>query len=160
MIQIFTTGGSIDKTYSTQASDFVVGEPQIAILLEEANVNLDYRVESLFKKDSLDITDADRAILVEEVRDCPHRQIIITHGTDTMVQTAQALTDIPNKVIILTGAMQPAGFKKTDAVFNVGCAISAVQSLPDGVYVVMSGRIFTPDNVRKNRDADQFEVIK
>lgn len=159
MIQIFTTGGSIDKTYSTQASDFIVGEPQIANILAEANVNLEYQVKGLFKKDSLEITEADRALLVGQVETCFHRQIIITHGTDTMVQTAQALMGIPDKVIVVTGAMQPAGFKITDAVFNVGCAVSAVQSLSDGVYVVMSGQIFTPNNVRKNHDADQFEVI-
>lgn len=157
-IKIFTTGGSIDKYYSTRTSDFVVGEPAIEHMLEEANVSIKYAVESLLKKDSLNMTDDDRRLIVARVSASPCKRIIITHGSDTMVQTAQALTAIADKVILLTGAMQPAAFKRTDAAFNVGGAVIAAQTLPVGVYLVMNGRIFTPDNVRKNVALERFEA--
>lgn len=158
-IKIFTTGGSIDKIYSTQESTFVVGEPQIGNILREANVALDFEIESLLKKDSLDITDGDRRMIFEKVKSDPHRHIVITHGTDTMILTAKMLDQIPDKVIVLTGAMQPAAFKRTDAAFNVGCAIIAAQTLPEGAYVVMNGQVFDPHRVRKNLDLDRFEEI-
>ena len=160
MIHILTTGGSLDKTYSTQESDFIVGEPQISTVLQEANVNVDYMVESLLRKDSLQITDEDRRMIHTHVANSPHRQIIITHGTDTMVDTARALQDIADKVIVLTGAMQPAAFKKTDAVFNIGGAVAAVQVLPAGVYIVMSGGVFPADKTRKNTTTNQFEPLE
>ncbi|MEW5940373.1 MAG: asparaginase domain-containing protein, partial [Chloroflexota bacterium] len=124
-IKIFTTGGSMDKTYSTQASDFVVGEPQIGRALADANVNLEYEIESLLAKDSLDLTDDDRALIVSKVRDetCP--RIVITHGTDTMIQTGVALIRAglgSTRTIVLTGAMLPAAFQHTDADFNAGGA--------------------------------------
>ena len=156
-IKIFTTGGSIDKYYSTQESSFIVGEPQIAHILEQANVNFDFEIEVLNRKDSLDITDQDRQHLFERVRSDPHPLILITHGTDSMLETARTLSEIPNKVIVLTGAMQPAAFKKTDAAFNVGCAILALQTLPEGVYVVMNGRVYDPKRARKNTAIDRFE---
>lgn len=156
-IKILTTGGSIDKTYSTAASDFIVGEPRAGLLLQEANVNLEYEVESLLKKDSLAMTEDDRAMIVERVRNDSCRQIVITHGTDTMTLTAKALSGVTDKVIVLTGAMQPADFKKTDAVFNIGCAVAAVQILPPGVYIAMSGRIFPWDKTCKNPATDRFE---
>ena len=138
----------------------MVGAPQIDMILKEAIVNLDYEVESLFRKDSLDIRDSDRQLIVDRVTACPHQRIIITHGTDTMVDTAKALQHIDGKTIIITGAMQPASFKQTDAVFNVGCAVSAVQILPAGVYIVMSGRVFNPDNARKNLQTNQYEYTE
>ena len=158
-IKIFTTGGSIDKFYSTQESTFVVGEPQAERILQEANVHLDYEVESLLKKDSLEITAEDRRTIIERVRTDPHRHVVITHGTDTMIQTAQRLRAIPGKVIVLTGAMQPAAFRQTDAAFNVGCAVIAAQILPEGVYVVMNGRVFDPDKAYKNLALDRFEEV-
>jgi L-asparaginase len=157
MIKIYTTGGSIDKAYSTQESSFVVGEPQIGSILRQANVALEYEVESLLKKDSLEITDHDRQKIADRIAADPHRQIVITHGTDTMVETALRLTSVGGKVIVLTGAMQPAAFKESDAAFNVGCAILAVQTLPEGVYVVMNGRVFDPHHAQKNLDLDRFE---
>jgi L-asparaginase len=157
MIKIFTTGGSIDKGYSTLESDFVVGEPQIESILREANIALEYEVEALLRKDSLEITDHDRGLIAARVAADAGRRIIITHGTDTMVETALQLFPISGKVIVLTGAMQPATFKQTDAAFNVGCAILAVQTLPDGVYVVMNGRVFDPRRARKNPELDRFE---
>jgi L-asparaginase len=158
-IHIFTTGGSIDKIYSTQVSDFVVGAPHIAILIQDANVNLAYEVTELFRKDSLHITDEDRRLLVEQVAYSPHQHIIITHGTDTMTRTGEALRAVPDKTIIITGAMQPAAFKKTDAALNIGCALAGVQILPSGVYIAMSGRIFAADKTRKNPQTDQFETL-
>ena len=156
-IKIFTTGGSIDKTYSTQVSDFVVGEPHIGRVLMDANVNLEYEIEALIAKDSLEITDDDRARIVEKVRAemCP--RIVITHGTDTLIQTADALSGIPGKTIVLTGAMQPAAFKHTDADFNLGGAVIAAQTLPPGVYIVMNGRVFDPRRAKKNLEANRFE---
>lgn len=156
-VKIYTTGGSIDKTYSTQESALVIGEPQIASILDEANVTIEWEVCSILKKDSLELTDEDRQGIVEQIRKDPHRYIILTHGTDTMVDTAKALSSIPGKVIVLTGAMQPAAFKRTDASFNVGGAIIAVQSLPEGIYLVMNGQIFDPFRARKNLALDRFE---
>jgi L-asparaginase len=156
-IKIYTAGGSIDKTYSTQESALVIGEPQITSILDEANVTIEWEVCSILKKDSLELTDEDRQGIVEQIRKDPHRYIILTHGTDTMVDTAKALSSIPGKVIVLTGAMQPAAFKRTDASFNVGGAIIAVQSLPEGIYLVMNGQIFDPFRARKNLALDRFE---
>lgn len=155
-IKIFTTGGSIDKRYATQESDFVVGPPQIERILRAGNVTFDYEIESLLRKDSLDVTADDRQRIVERVRATPQRRVVITHGTDAMVDTARALASIPDKVIVLTGAMQPAAFRETDAPFNVGCAIAAVQVLPDGVYLAMNGRIFDPQTTRKDVARDRF----
>ena len=155
-IKIFTTGGSIDKRYSTQESSFVVGPPQVERILQDGNVTVDYEIESLLRKDSLDVTSEDRQGIVERVRETPHRFVVITHGTDTMVDTARALAPISDKVIVLTGAMQPAVFKETDASFNIGCAVAAVQLLPDGVYLVMNGRVFDPQTTRKDVTRDRF----
>lgn len=155
-IKILTVGGSIDKVYSTSQSDFVVGLPQIERILREGNVTIDFDVEPLLRKDSLDMTPDDRETIVERVRATPHRHIVITHGTDTMIDTALALMPISGKVIVLTGAMQPAAFRDTDAAFNVGCAVAAVQVLPEGVYLVMNGRIFDPETSRKDVARDRF----
>jgi L-asparaginase len=156
-IKIFATGGSIDKIYSTKSRDFVVADPQIDDILRDANVSVAHEIVSLMKKDSLEITPADRQLIVEAVTAAPQQRIIITHGTDSMIDTANALTGIPDKVIVLTGAMQPAAFKYTDAAFNIGCAVIAVQTLPDGVYIVMNGKIFDPHNARKNSNRNRFE---
>jgi L-asparaginase len=156
-IKIFTTGGSIDKCYSTKQSDFVVGDPQVESALHEANVGFDSEVESLLKKDSLEITENDRRLILERVASDPSRHIVITHGTDTMALTAKALRGVSDKTIVLTGAMQPAEFKRTDAIFNIGSAVMAVQLLPAGVYVVMNGRVFDPDKVTKNMELNRFE---
>ena len=156
-VKIYTTGGSIDKTYSTQESRFAVGEPQVASILEEANVTIEWEVLSILRKDSLKLTADDRRAIVEQVRQDPHHHIILTHGTDTMIDTAKALACIPGKVIVLTGAMQPAAFRRTDAPFNVGGAVIAVQTLPEGVYLVMNGQVFDPEESSKNLALDRFE---
>lgn len=159
-ITIFTTGGTIDKVYFDAKSDYEVGEPLIGEMLREANVAFDFTVETLFQKDSLDLTEADRAVIVDTVQAAAGEHIVITHGTDTMVQTAQAIEAAgTGKVVVLVGALNPARFRGSDAVFNIGFAMAAVQTLASGVYVAMNGRVFTPDRVRKNRAANQFEAV-
>ena len=158
-IQIFTTGGTIDKVYFDDKSDYEVGEPQIAEILKMVGVAADYEVERLLRKDSLDLTDDDRALIAERVRQAAGRRVLITHGTDTMVQTARALTGIPDKTIVLVGSLTPARFKFTDAEFNIGFAMGVVQAMPPGVYIAMNGCIFDPENVRKNRERNLFEAI-
>ena len=158
-IKIITTGGTIDKIYFDQKSEFQIGDPQIVEVLKGANVTLDYEVFSLLRKDSLDLTDADRKLIHDTVGADSSRLFVITHGTDTMIQTARALQDISGKVIVLTGAMQPARFRMTDAVFNIACAVTAVQLLSDGVYIAMNGRIFQPDNATKNAAMNRFEAL-
>lgn len=159
-IQIFTTGGTIDKTYFDEKSIYEVGEPQVTSILREANVTADYEVETLFRKDSLDLTDEDRALIVRRVRECPHRRVLITHGTDTMVLTARALQDVSGKTIVLVGSLNPARFKESDAVFNVGFAMAAVQTLSEGVYIAMNGQVFPVDRVRKNQEKNRFEQVE
>jgi L-asparaginase len=159
-IKIFTTGGSIDKVYSTQSSQFEVGAPQAGTILDEAKVTFEYEIEPLLAKDSLEISDGEREMIAARVRGEACKRILITHGTDTMVNTALALTDIPGKVIVLTGAMQPAAFKRSDAAFNLGFALAALQTLPEGVYIAINGRIFDPMRARKNAGLDRFEEIK
>lgn len=158
-VRIFSTGGTIDKVYFDAKSSYEVGEPQIVDILRQVNVTLAYEVEMLFRKDSLDLTDADRAVLAARVREEPCSRVVITHGTDTMVQTAQALADIPGKTVVLVGSLTPARFKFSDAEFNIGFALGAVQALPPGVYIAMNGRIFDPAQVCKNREANRFEPL-
>jgi L-asparaginase len=158
-LKFLTTGGTIDKVYFDAKSEFQVGPPQVTELLQDANVTFEHTVESVLKKDSLELTDADRALIRERVLASAATHIIITHGTDTMIQTAQALKEIPAKTIVLTGSMQPARLRVTDAAFNLGTAIAAVQLLPPGVYIAMNGRIFNPDQSRKNVADHRFEEI-
>ena len=158
-IKIFTTGGSLDKGYSTKESAFLVLEPQIQNVLRESRVSFQYEVESILRKDSLEITDEDRDMILRRVLHDPSSHVLITHGTDTIIATAQRLSSVPEKTIVLTGAMQPAAFRDTDAHFNIGFALAALQVLPAGVYIAMNGKIFEPDRVRKNMDLDRFEEI-
>ena len=159
-IKIFNAGGTIDKIYFDQKSQFDVGESVVGDILKEANVSFEYECEPILSKDSLDMTDDDRQLVFNKSSSDLNTHIIITHGTDTMIETAKKLQSIPDKVIVLTGSMQPARFKASDAAFNVGCAITAVQSLPPGVYIVMNGCVFDPGKVKKNRELNRFEVIK
>ena len=158
-IQIFTTGGTIDKIYFDAKSDYMVGEPQIGEILREANVTVPYSITPLFSKDSLDLTEADRRVIVEHTGRTTHARVLITHGTDTMVRTARALLDITGKTIVLVGSLSPARFKNSDAVFNIGFAMAAVQTLPAGVYIAMNGHVFDAINVKKNRAENRFESI-
>lgn len=158
-LEIFTTGGTIDKIYFDAKSTFEVGDPQILEVLREANLGIAYQVTPLMRKDSLELTDQDRRIVRLAVEQSTAAQVVITHGTDTMIATAKTLADIPGKTVVLTGAMQPARFRFTDAVFNIACAMMAAQTLPAGVYIAMNGRIFNPDRARKNVAANCFEEI-
>lgn len=159
-LKFFTTGGTIDKIYFDAKGEYAIGEPQVATLLGDVNLGFEFAIESLLKKDSLDLTDADRALIRERVAAEPTSHIVITHGTDTMIQTALALKNIPGKTIVLTGAMQPARMRVTDAGFNLGAAVTAVQTLPSGVYIAMNGRIFNPERTRKNVAEHRFEEVK
>ena len=157
-VAILTTGGTFDKVYFDANSEYSIGDPCITSILDEGNVNSDYRIQSILKKDSLDITSKERQIIKNSVEECAEERIIIIHGTDTMVETAKSLEDIKDKTIVLTGAMQPARFKKTDAIFNSGFALAAVQILEYGVYITMNGMVFRSDNVKKNIDLGKFET--
>lgn len=156
-IRVITTGGTIDKVYFDDASTYDVGDPQVGPLFKEANVTFDFVVESVMQKDSLHMTDQDRALIRERVAAAPERLILITHGTDTMTATAAFLQGLPDKVIVFTGAMVPARFRQTDAFFNLGCAVGALQVLPPGVYIAMNGQVFPAAEVKKNRAAGRFE---
>lgn len=161
-VQIFSTGGTIDKIYFDAGSEYEVGEPQIDVVFGEARVSFDYEVVSLMRKDSLEMDDNDRALIREAVEGCTHCHILITHGTDTMTQTASVLEDVApaaGKVVVLTGAMAPVRFRQSDAEFNIGSAVGALNSRPPGVYIAMNGRIFESGSVRKNREAGCFEEI-
>ena len=155
-LQIFTTGGTIDKVYFDALSEFQVGASPLDAILSEANVSLDYALTSLMKKDSLELTDEDRDTIRSAVIDCEAQHVLITHGTDTMAKTAEALQDIGDKTVVLTGAMQPARLRSTDAIFNVGFAIAAARMRSPGVYIAMNGRVFDAGSVRKDRGAGQF----
>lgn len=158
-LEIFTTGGTIDKVYFDAKSSFEVGDPQIVEVLREANLCIDYRVTQIMRKDSLELTDADRETIRQSVESSEAAHIVITHGTDTMIDTAKALAKVAGKTIVLTGAMQPARFRHTDAVFNIASAMMAAQTLPAGVYIVMNGQIFDPHATRKNVALNRFEEV-
>ncbi|MCK7550496.1 asparaginase domain-containing protein [Marinobacter goseongensis] len=157
MIQIFTTGGTIDKVYFDANSAFEIGDTLLPELLTESNIHDGYAINGLLRKDSLEMTDADREAVREAVAAADATQILITHGTDTMAETARALSTITDKTIVLLGAMQPARMRRSDAIFNVGFAWAAVQLLPAGVYIAMNGEVFEAGAVRKNLKAQKFE---
>ena len=156
---IVTTGGTIDKVYFDDKSDYQVGEPQIGRILEELGVAFRFNVIPILRKDSLHIDAADRELVRATIAAQDIRHVLVTHGTDSMVETATVLSTIPGKVIVLTGALNPAGFRGSDAEFNIGTAVGAVQSLPPGVYIAMNGRVWDPAKVRKNVAANRFEAI-
>ena len=155
-IKFFAVGGTIDKVYFDALSKYEIGESNINDILKDARVNFKSDVSSIFKKDSLDMTDQDRSAVYKIIKNDAYDKIIITHGTDTMIETAKVLETIKNKTIVLTGAMEPAKFRSSDAVFNLGSAVAAVQTLQHGVYIVISGRVFKPDNVKKDRTLKMF----
>ena len=158
-IRFLTTGGTIDKIYFDAKSSFEVGDTQIHHILQEGLVTFDFDVRPLFRKDSLDMTDEDRRAIRDFIVSDDARHYVITHGTDTMAETASALEGLEDRSIVLTGALSPARFRTTDAVFNVGMAVAAVQLVAPGVYIAMSGRVFPAGQVRKNRDENRFETI-
>ena len=158
-IRFITTGGTIDKIYFDALSRFEVGDSQVRHILTEGLVQFDYEVVPMLQKDSLDITPDDRRRLHDYIAADDATLYVVTHGTDTMPETAEALADIRGKTIVLTGALTPARFKTTDAIFNVGMAVAAVQVAPPGVYIAMSGQVFEAGAVRKNREENRFERV-
>jgi len=156
---IITTGGTIDKIYFDDKSDYQIGEPQISQILHAMHVAFDFEVTALMRKDSLHIGDKERQLIHATAAAADVNHILITHGTDTMVETAKVLDDLTDKTIVLTGALNPARFRDSDAIFNIGCAVGAVQSLPPGVYIAMNGKVWDPDHVRKNRRENCFEPL-
>jgi len=157
-IRFITTGGTIDKIYFDALSQFEVGESQVQTILGEALVDFEFDIVPLLKKDSLEIDADDRAKLREYIASDEGSYYVITHGTDTMPETAEVLKDLDGKTIVLTGALTPARFRTTDAVFNVGMAVAAVQTAEPGVYIAMSGQVFEAGAVRKNRAENRFEA--
>lgn len=160
MILILTTGGTIDKLYFDRKSEFEIGPPLVGEMLREAEVLAPFTVEALMRKDSLDLTDADRSAIRARVAAAAERRILVTHGTDTMTETARALAGIDGKCIVLTGALHPARFRHSDAEFNVGMALAAVQVCAPGVWIAINGRVFDGLRVRKNRELNRFEEIE
>ncbi|WP_321326890.1 asparaginase domain-containing protein [uncultured Parasphingorhabdus sp.] len=156
MIDIFTTGGTIDKVYFDALSEYQIGATALPDMLQENNVFVAHRVTQLMRKDSLELTDADRAAIHDAVVASDADKILVTHGTDTMVDTARVLSDITGKTIVLTGSMQPASLRVSDAQFNVGFALAATQTLPHGVYIAMNGEVFDPAKTHKDRSAHRF----
>lgn len=157
-IRVITVGGTIDKIYFDDLSNYEVGDPQVTTLLSEANVRFGYTIEPVLKKDSLAMTDEDRQKVRDTVINAPERMIVVTHGTDTMAITGRALLGIPEKTIVLTGAIQPARFRTSDALFNLGTAIAAVQLAAPGVYIAMNGIVIPAQFAKKNRELGCFEV--
>ena len=159
-ILVLTTGGTIDKNYFDALSEYQIVDSGIPALLGEARVALPFRVVELMRKDSLELTEADRALIAAAAREAPEQRIVITHGTDTMTDTAKVLAaEVPGKTMVLTGALSPARFAETDAPFNLGMAFAAAQTCPPGVWIAMSGQVFDGCKVRKDRDAGKFVAV-
>ena len=155
-----TTGGTIDKVYFDAASEYEIGEAVVEHILADALVDLRYEVVGLMRKDSLELTDADRARIRQTILTHHGQRFVVTHGTDTLAVTAEALLPLPpDKTVVLTGALTPARFRTTDAVFNVGMAVAAAQCAAPGVYIAMSGQIFAAGTVIKNRARNRFETM-
>ena len=159
MLEILTTGGTIDKVYFDKKSNYEVGDPFVEELLRKMNVNISFKVKSLMKIDSLDMTDIDREEILNYIKNSNSINFLITHGTDSIVETAIYLKKISDKTIVLTGSLKPAIFIDNDAIFNVGSALTSAQILKNGVYIVINGQVFNPDNVRKNLEKNIFETI-
>jgi L-asparaginase len=161
VIRIFVTGGTFDKEYNELTGALAFKDTHLPEMLRLGRCRIDVAIETLMMIDSLEMTDADRALIVEQCRQAAEPRILITHGTDTMVDTARALAAALGdaKTIVLTGAMIPYAFGSSDGLFNLGSALSFVQALTPGVYLAMNGRCFEWDKVRKNRETGVFEAI-
>jgi L-asparaginase len=158
-LMVLAIGGTIDKVYFDALSDYQIGPPAATEILQRVKVNFDFNVRQMISKDSLEMTDADRQEILMAVQAHNGKHVIITHGTDTMVDTGQLLKQATGKTIVIMGAMQPAIIKLTDADFNLGVAVAAVQTLSEGVYLCMNGRIYNVDRVVKNRAEEQFQDL-
>ena len=159
-LTVLTTGGTIDKVYFDALSRFEVGDSVAPGQLTGAGLDPAPQVRELLRKDSLELTDEDRALIADAVADCDTRAVVITHGTDTMAATGLAvrarLGDGDPRTVVLTGAMRPARMLDSDAAFNLGFAVAAARLLPPGVYLAMHGRVFDPAAAHKDRDAGRF----
>lgn len=159
-IRLFVTGGTFDKEYDEIHGTLEFRDTHLPEMLTMARCRLSVRVSTLMMVDSLEMTDGDRGLIASNCREAPEPHIVITHGTDTMVDTARVLaSEVGGKTIVLTGAMIPIAFGSSDGLFNLGGALTAVQVLPEGVYVTMNGRVFPWDDVRKNRETGVFEGL-
>lgn len=158
-ILVVTTGGTIDKQYFDALSEYQIVESVIGELLETARVAHPFRIVELLRKDSLELIDEDRALIAATVADAPETLVVITHGTDTMTQTAAALAHIEGKTVVLCGALAPARFAQSDAAFNLGMAFATCQAAQPGVWITMSGSVFDGLKVRKDREAGKFLPI-
>ena len=160
MIRIFVTGGTFDKTYDEIRGVLSFEDTHLSEMLRLGRSQVDVTVRTLMMVDSLEMTDADRELIVRNCVQSSEERIVITHGTDTMVETARALAaGVPHKTIVITGAMIPYAFGSSDGLFNLGSALSFAQVLPPGVYIAMNGQHFAWDKVRKNRETGVFEPL-
>lgn len=160
-IRIFITGGTFDKEYNELNGELYFKDTHMNELLTLGRSRLQVNIQTLMMIDSLEMTAEHRNHIADECRECEENKIVITHGTDTMAETARVLAKkVSGKTIVLTGAMIPIKFGSSDGLFNLGSALAFVQSLPPGVYVAMNGRYFNWDNVRKNRQTGNFEELK
>lgn len=160
-IRIFITGGTFDKEYNELNGQLYFKDTHLSDLLEMGRNKVSVEIRTLMMVDSLEMTNEDRELIVHQCNNCDETQIVITHGTDTMADTAKIIAQkINNKTIILTGAMIPIKFGSSDGLFNLGSALAFAQTLPAGVYVAMNGRCFNWDNVRKNKQTGVFEEVK
>lgn len=160
-VRLFVTGGTFDKEYDEIHGTLDFRDTHLPEMLEMARSRLDVKVRTLMMVDSLEMTDADRSLIARQCLEVPEPHIVITHGTDTMVDTARVLAErVPDKTIVLTGAMIPIAFGSSDGLFNLGGALTVVQVLPPGVYVAMNGRVFDWDDVRKNAATGVFEALR
>ena len=159
-ILVLTTGGTIDKAYFDALSEYQIVDSGIPELLKIARVAVPFRMIELMRKDSLELTDADRALIASAAKEAPESRIVVTHGTDTMTETARVLAEaVPGKTVVLTGALSPARFAETDAPFNLGMAFAAAQTACPGVWIAMSGQVFDGLKVRKDREAGKFVAV-
>lgn len=155
------TGGTIDKAYPKThlGYAFEIAQPAFEPILKSAQVTFDYDVITAFRKDSTEITDEDRLKLKQIIKDAEHTKIVVTHGSDTLIDTAQFIGKTPGKTIVLTAAFLPEAFKNSDADFNMGMAVAVAQSNEEGIFITMNGGVFGPNNCRKNEENGKFEKI-
>jgi len=158
-IRILVTGGTFDKEYNERTGQLYFKDTHLPEMLRLGRSRVDVVIRTVMMTDSLEMTDADRALIVQNCIQSPEDRIVITHGTDTMTETAAAIADaVSGRTVVLTGAMIPYAFGSSDGLFNLGSALSFVQTLPPGVYIAMNGKCFPWDRVRKNRDRGEFEA--
>lgn len=160
-IRIFITGGTFDKEYNELNGELYFKDTHMSELLEKGRCKVPVEIRTLMMVDSLAMTEGDRTLIAHQCKSCDETQIVVTHGTDTMSETAKVLAEkVKDKTIVLTGAMIPIKFGSSDGLFNLGSALAFAQSLPPGVYVAMNGRYFNWDNVRKNKQTGVFEEVR